>query len=170
MSNPFSNFPPNPFQNQTSAPFRGWMSPNHAFDRRRGQLERAAAKVVSHWVQTGTANVSIPPSVGTPAGIGTGEALVPVTFTNTAIELPVFTFGWSLEDNTLVAAGQYPTLNAGVHDWTTSSSGYATLWTGAHIGVVVTGMQGLNFVLHYTFTAMAMTGTADAYNGTGSVT
>jgi hypothetical protein len=165
----FSDFGPNPFQNENVQPFRGWTNPQHAFDKRQARRDAINNQRVAHWIQTGTAQIAIPNTAVSATGLAKAESIVPVGFTQTAIEMPIYSYGWSITDSSLVQTGAYPTLSAGVHDWVTQAAGKATLYAGASIGVVVEGTIGMIFVLHYTFTAMAITNFPDASNGMGSV-
>lgn len=169
MSNIFDQFGPIPFQQRPAAPYRGWTNPAYALDKRQAKREAVANQRVADWVQTGQTIVTLPADTESPTGWGKGEALVPVSFTQTVIELPHYTYGWSLVDSSLVQAGSFPDLSAGVHDWDTQAAGYATTYTGCTIGVVLEGAIGLQFLIHYTFTGKAMTDFGGAFNDAGSV-
>ena len=151
-----------------TAPYKGWMSPNYAFDRRRGQIERSQQQRVQTWDQVGTATIALPATGGV-GGIVTAEATVPVVFTKTCIEEPLFTFGSALATNQAATAGTFPTLSATVHRWDTANAGFAPLWSGATIGVVASGAPGLQMILHYHFSGMAMSGMPDAFNDLGTL-
>jgi hypothetical protein len=166
----FSDFGPNPFQQQNTQPFRGWTNPAYAFDKRQARRELINSQRVSHWVQTGTCTVAVPDTAVSTTGLVNAEALVPVQFTQTATELPHYTYGWSLTDNSLVQTGNYPRLSAGVHDWNTLSAGSATLYQGATLGIAIdNGAVGMQFLVHFSFMALAMTNFPDASNDAGSV-
>ena len=154
--------------NGNSAPYRGWQSPNYAFDKRAGQVARGRAARVQDYDQPGEAEIAMPTTGGDINGLVTGETLVQVTFPFTFIEKPNFTFGYELGVNQPATSGQFPQLTAGVHAWTGKSAGYTALYTGATIGVAATAPLGMRLIVHYLFKGKAMTGLSAAYNDTGT--
>lgn len=148
-------------------PYKGWTSPNYAFDKRRGIVERGLAQQVRVYDQVGTTQISLPTSGGL-QGVVTAEALVTITFTQTFIEKPVFTFGSELSTNQAATSGSFPQLSATVHRWVTSPAGYSTLYEGAVLGVVASGALGLAINLHYSFSGKCTSPLVPAYNDTGT--
>jgi hypothetical protein len=149
-----------------TSPYRGWTNPNYAFDKRRGIVQRGLDQQVQNYHQTGTATVALPAMPGWNGKV-TGEATVFVTFPYIFIEKPLFTYGWELAPNNPVTGGGFHQGSATVHNWTTTTAGYATLYTGAIIGCVNTGPTNLQVILHYRFDGLAMTTVPPPVNDTG---
>ena len=54
------------------APYKGWASPNYAFDKRRATVERGIAQQVQNSMQVGTATVALP-QIGGVSGVVTSR-------------------------------------------------------------------------------------------------
>lgn len=99
------------------------------------------------------------------------ETVTEISFVNTFLEKPTFTFGFELGPNQHVTAGSFPTLSAFILQWVNpnSSTPYPT-YTGARVGIVASGVDGQILVAHLSFMARGLGYPAGAAptNGTGS--
>jgi hypothetical protein len=149
------------------APYKGWVNPNYAFQKRQGVVERGLAQQVGVYVQVGEATLGVP--AGTPNPV-IGEGTFTVSFFNSFIVKPTFTYGSELGPNLSPVKGSFPTLSATVCQWNTQAAGHSTLYLGAVIAFVVGGVAGSQVICHYSFQGKAMSPLAtNASNDTGSV-
>jgi hypothetical protein len=102
-------------------PYKGWASPNYAFQKRQGQVERGLAQQVQVYTQVGEATVGIPAAPG--ATVPTGTTSAPTTTTVVGV-----TRITSNDGSVTVTDPTGPTTDLSVA--TTPASGYASL-TGA---------------------------------------
>lgn len=86
---------------------------------------------------------------------GEGESVIEITFPVRFLEKPLFTPGLELGENTWLRYGQFPDWSATIGGWTTVPSDGDPIYTGALIGVVVTGAQ--KSILHYRFEGQSYT-------------
>jgi hypothetical protein len=68
------------------------------------------------------------------------------------VERPVFTCGLELGESSYLASGSFPVVSACVAGWETKVIGLSTMYAGATLGILVTGVSG-QAVLHYSFQA-----------------
>jgi hypothetical protein len=116
-------------------------------ERRRSQLASDAALTVAtqHVVATATIH-------------GSGEVQITVPFPLLFIDMPVFSFGSIMADNSNITQGVYPSVTATVHRWTTTKIALATYWVGAVVGVVSTGPAEQQFTAHLHFVGKGLRG------------
>lgn len=123
-----------------------------------GHQRSIASQRSQTFTQTGKVAVTIP------VGFTTAEATVTVTFVNTLIEEPCFTCGAVLDPGQVLTAGSYPTSSAIVYSWNTIDPPDAIpgadpslfAYTGANVGIVVSGVAGMVVWVHYSFVGIGL--------------
>jgi hypothetical protein len=145
--------------------YRGWVSPNYAFQKRQGAVQRGLAQQVQVYDQVGEATCGLPP--GPNPVVGEGSFIV--TFLHVFVVKPTFTYGSELAPNLSPVTGSFPTFSATVSRWITTPAGHATLYTGAVVAFVAGGASGSQIICHYSFRGQAMSPVSPATNDTGSV-
>jgi hypothetical protein len=86
---------------------------------------------------------------------GPGESTATVDFAMTFCEKPVFTFGFELGASSWIQQGQFPIGTAVIMSWVTQQFNELTVWTGAKLAMVLTGVAGPS-VCHYHFMGRAL--------------
>lgn len=92
------------------------------------------------------------------AVLNSGEAQFDILFGVRFIEIPAFSFGFSLDDGETWDVGEMPTVSAVVGSWVfgRKSTGQR-FYDGATILLVTTGRAALRGQLHYQFSGRAIT-------------
>lgn len=91
-----------------------------------------------------------------------GEALIEIPFPVLFIELPGVSDGMHLFEGERIVAGQFPVVRSFVNIWRFKEyPGGTRHYTGANLGMVVTGHPGMRCTLHYHFEAKAVVPPAD---------
>jgi hypothetical protein len=143
-----------------------------AVQHKATQAQRQAAQVAQFYDQTGKVSFTVSSGSTTPvAGSSYAiEGTVSVTFVQTFIEEPLFTFGAALDTNQSVTTGAFPTVSAVVSAWNVSVVGASSAYAGATIAFVASGTDGLKMHLHYSFRGKALSFpvSASAINSTGT--
>jgi hypothetical protein len=127
---------------------------NAAFNIRDSSIQRNLAQRVQIYDQVG--------KIAIVAQTTADETLCTVSFVNTFIEEPLFTYGSSWDNDPPYQArprptpGAYPTLSATVHRWIMSSTGPIPAYVGCVLGVVTTGSATQVLKLHYSFRGRAL--------------
>ena len=117
----------------------------HGIDQRVNQRDRAASMNIAPTRLSGFMNVT-----------GTGEVSVDVAFPIWFIEKPSLTFGAELADGHSPEATNFPTVSVMVLKWRTETRGLGTYWVGATLGVVTTGKEGHETIVHWQAEAKAL--------------
>jgi hypothetical protein len=113
-------------------------------DRQNEQITRRYAKLVHDGVAMGMVDLA-----------GAGESTATVDFAMTFCEKPVFTFGFELGASSWVQQGQFPIGTAVILSWVTQQFNELTVWTGAKLAMVLTGVAGPS-ACHYHFMGRAL--------------
>lgn len=116
-----------------------------SLDQRRQDVERIADQTPKYTVVEGLANID-----------GVGEGQVDVVFPILFMEEPIWGGDFALATNQTVTS--FPTFDKFLVKWTTiNKAGGRTYYSGARIGVLIDGDDGLKTVLHYRFSGTAFT-------------
>jgi hypothetical protein len=104
---------------------------------------------------------------------GAGEVLISVPFACKFSEKPLFYYGGEILDQKTIPAGQFPTISAFVCGWSAQDvsndpsdpllAPTSRFYTGATIGVVITGDTTGKYVLHWHFIGEAINGPSGGY-------
>lgn len=90
--------------------------------------------------------------------MGTGEALVEISFPVTFVEKPHLQFGGELSPNSVITDGAFPTVSVVVGHWNSEDrGGIAAFYRGATLCVVTTGVPEQSMSIHWSMTGRAIT-------------
>lgn len=81
---------------------------------------------------------------------GAGESTATVDFAMSFAEKPIFSFGFELGPSSWVEQGSFPIGTAIVLSWNTKALNEMTVWVGAVLAMVITGVSGPS-ACHYKF-------------------
>ena len=121
-------------------------SPWSAWEDRRSDIARVEAVAGGEYRVNGLVLVT-----------NAGEAQADVTFPVRFIEIPLFTFGFSLADNEAWAVGAMPTVSGVVGKWTFGRKATGErYYDGAQLLIVTTGPDTMRGYFHYCFDGKAL--------------
>lgn len=87
---------------------------------------------------------------------GAGESVADIVFPISFVEKPVFTFGFEMAPGSWLVSGEFPVGTATVASWTVVRLNEMDTYTGARLGIVLTGIPGPG-ILHYVFKGRSLT-------------
>lgn len=133
-------------------------NPQHALERRRGDLGRVS-----------DAGVKVHRVSGRVLTTGYGESVLTVPFPVTFTEIPLFTFGAELDaGSSALSQGEFPTVSAMVIDWVKIERlPFVFYYRGARLAVVTTGpaLVPASIWIHWSMEGKAFRNPLD-YSGT----